>query len=603
MGFNTTAPPRTTKLQDNPTLLFSWWCTGFAMAFIAVRLCGRMVRNNQLFKEDKIMFLSVIPLLIRMAFIHVVLIWGTNNVDLSGGFTPLEIKQRTIGSKLVLPARIFYAMYIWMAKLTISEFLKRLTSTYWKRSYEVMLKGIRWFLLLTFIAVVIATLAECHPFDHYWQVIPDPGPSCRMGYAQLITMGTADMMTDALLVIFPVSLVARSPAFQLKRKLKLIALFSLSICLMVVTGMRVKYVIAHNSRQQYRTVWASGEILGAAAVTNAIVIGSFLRDRGVKKQKYKYNSTTDSMDRPSRRPTRSIGMTDSDDDDLDLFSDMCYRTEHGPESPITPRPAPMAVVSPRTRRDSILKVPGSYFPEVRDDATRASEESDIKTAVEAPLRTPTQPDTSAQQSPRRHRTVSFCDVGGLLEDASSQSSTLAPSSPQTGTRDFAVLNGPSTRRGSDVIASPPPARRGSEALNSPPPVRRGSHALLSGIGGFLSPILQGQRRGSGDDLKRTKSNDFGNDFELTHASGALAPIVEPSVKPVAPIQLRRHGSRSSLQDVGGLLGPPTGGIPPLPDIALHPPPTTNSPNRTPSPTNFSRPRPQSSSPLASPLAA
>src|ERR1700753_4476683 len=100
-----------------------------------------------------------------------------------------------------------------MAKLTISEFLKRLTATFWKRSYEVTLKGIRWFLLLTFIAVVIATLAECQPFDHYWQVTPDPGASCRMGYAQLITMGNADMVTDALLIIFPVSLVALSPAF------------------------------------------------------------------------------------------------------------------------------------------------------------------------------------------------------------------------------------------------------------------------------------------------------------------------------------------------------------------------------------------------------
>jgi hypothetical protein len=110
MGFDTTAPEKSTKIQNNPTLLFSWWCTGFALAFILVRLCGRMVRNNQLFKEDKIMLLSVIPLFIRMGLIHVVLIWGTNNVDLSEGLTDLEIEHRMIGSKLVLPARIFYAM-------------------------------------------------------------------------------------------------------------------------------------------------------------------------------------------------------------------------------------------------------------------------------------------------------------------------------------------------------------------------------------------------------------------------------------------------------------------------------------------------------------
>lgn len=96
-------------MQNNPTLLFSWWCTGFALAFLIVRLCGRKVRNSQLFKEDKIMMLAIIPLLARMAFIHVVLLWETNNVDLSGGFTDEEIRHREMGSKLVLPARIFYA--------------------------------------------------------------------------------------------------------------------------------------------------------------------------------------------------------------------------------------------------------------------------------------------------------------------------------------------------------------------------------------------------------------------------------------------------------------------------------------------------------------
>jgi len=517
------------------------------------------------------MALAIFPLLARMAFVHVVLIWGTNNVDISEPFTEIELQHREIGSKLVLPARIFYAAFIWMAKLTISEFLKRLTSTYWKRSYELALKGIRWFLILTFIAVVIATLAECQPFDHYWQVVPDPGAQCRMGYAQLITMGVADMITDFLLIVFPVSLVALSPAFPLKRKLKLCFLFSLSAILMVVTGLRIRSVIEHHGRQQYRTVWASGEIIGAAAVANAIVIGSFLRDRGVKKRKYKYNSTTDSMEAPSRRPTRNSRLSDSDsEDDAELFRDMCYRTEHDPEQPVTPRPAPVALVSPGTRRDSILKVPGSYFPKAPDDITRDSEESDVKTAIEPPS-----PFTKAPEllpvpaTARRQRTVSFCDVGGLLEDASSQSSTLAPSSPKNGTR------------------------RGSEPFNSPPQARRGSNALLSGLGGFLSPILQGQKRGSGDDLSRTRSRDSANTMEMT-AAGALSPIHEPAVSPVAPIQLRRNGSRSSLQDVGGLLGPSTN-TPPVPALpsastTLTPSPPQPDTSRSRSPSPFSSPK-------------
>jgi len=57
-----------------------------------------------------------------------------------------------------------------MGKWTISEFLKRLTATSWNRHYERVLQVIRGFLVVTFLAVVIGTLAECRPFSHYWQV-------------------------------------------------------------------------------------------------------------------------------------------------------------------------------------------------------------------------------------------------------------------------------------------------------------------------------------------------------------------------------------------------------------------------------------------------
>jgi hypothetical protein len=103
-------PEPQTRIQQNPTLLFSWWCTIFALAIILTRCCGRMVRNNQMFREDKIMLGSIIPLLIRMALVHVIMLWGTNNIDTSGGLSDIDIRHREIGSKLVLAARIFYAM-------------------------------------------------------------------------------------------------------------------------------------------------------------------------------------------------------------------------------------------------------------------------------------------------------------------------------------------------------------------------------------------------------------------------------------------------------------------------------------------------------------
>jgi hypothetical protein len=107
---NATPPARRTRSANNPTLLYSWWCTIFSIVIIGFRLSGRYIRNERLFREDKIMAWSVVPLLARMACVHVVLIYGTNNVDVSDLTDPIEIRHREIGSQLVLAARVFYAM-------------------------------------------------------------------------------------------------------------------------------------------------------------------------------------------------------------------------------------------------------------------------------------------------------------------------------------------------------------------------------------------------------------------------------------------------------------------------------------------------------------
>jgi hypothetical protein len=398
---------------------------------------------------------------------------------------------------------------IWMAKFTISEFLKRLTSSFWKSQYEIVLRGIRIFLAVTFAAVVIATLAECQPFDHYWQVIPDPGPQCRLGYAQLITMGTADMITDLLLVFFPIPIVLQAKAFNLKRKISLVLLFSLSLVLVALTGYRVRSVIDHRGRQQYRSVFASGEILAAAAVSNAIVIGSYLRDRGVKKQKYRYNSTTDSTDRPSTR--RHTIVLNSNESDADLFRDMCYRTAPELEEQFTPRPPPLAI-SPSRRESGTSKEKDSYFPE----STADSEDSDVKTAVEVPIASPAPSPRDTRTFPSKKRNVSFSDVGGLLEDTCSRSSTVAPSPTITNIQDW---------------VSPP---------SSP---RRGSRQYFSEFGGLLSPIRSSHPQPSQENMR---------DHSMTSALHASIVMEDVPVSNSEP----RPDSEQTLQGIERPLSSP-----------------------------------------------
>ena len=108
MSLYSSPPPARAFNADKATLLVCWWCTSFAAVIIFFRVCGRYIRSEKLFKEDWLAFVCLIPLLCRMALVHVVLLYGTNNA-ITTGLTDEEIWHRSIGSRLVLVSRIFYA--------------------------------------------------------------------------------------------------------------------------------------------------------------------------------------------------------------------------------------------------------------------------------------------------------------------------------------------------------------------------------------------------------------------------------------------------------------------------------------------------------------
>lgn len=106
--FWTAPPPARNFNEDKATLIVCWWCTMFAVTIIMFRVTGRYIRTEKLFPEDIIASLCIIPILARMALVHVVLLYGTNNV-ITDGLSQLNISHREIGSRLVLGSRIFYA--------------------------------------------------------------------------------------------------------------------------------------------------------------------------------------------------------------------------------------------------------------------------------------------------------------------------------------------------------------------------------------------------------------------------------------------------------------------------------------------------------------
>ena len=321
------------------------------------------------------------------------------------------------------------------------------------------------------MAVVVATLTECQPFHRYWQVIPDPGAKCRQGHAQLITMGVSDVITDLLLVVFPIPIVLRS-TIAAKRKFSLVLLFSFSLILVGITLYRVTGVIERHSDQQFRSLLASLEILAAAAVSNAVVLGSFIRDRGEKKKRFRFGSTTGSgsLD-TSNNQQRSRNLTQRHwGSDADLVGDLGIRVARDLEEHelSVPRPAPVALPSASHAASVTLQLKENWT--FRSRPSTETNETDLKAVVQESEKQ-LDPTDAPTPTPRR---VSFFDVGGLLGDEPS----------------------PAPRHPSVAIVSPialphlthGPSSNPSQPLPDsilPQECRRGSHTLLQDVGGLV----------------------------------------------------------------------------------------------------------------------
>ncbi|KAK3987351.1 hypothetical protein QBC44DRAFT_295246 [Cladorrhinum sp. PSN332] len=321
MALYSPPPPARPFSEDKPTVLTSWWITIFCAAVILLRLLGRFVRVEKLFGEDKVAAAVLIPLFLRMALVHPALLYGTNNVlinhELSSEAHAEDLRRRAIGSGLILASRVAYAATLWMLKLVTLEFFNRLVGVSGKRQYARLLLFSRIVLAATFFAFVVSDLAECIPLKHYWQVSPDPGPQCRQGYANLLTGTACNVFTDLMLIIFPVPIVVQS---RLKRgqKALLVGLFCLHLPTVIIAVYRIPQILEENGYQATRTMWASVEILAATFATNALAIGTFVRDKGVKKKKFRYEPPV-SVTR-SRQDSRAVSKKVSwyeDEDDTD----------------------------------------------------------------------------------------------------------------------------------------------------------------------------------------------------------------------------------------------------------------------------------------------
>lgn len=108
-----------------------------------------------------------------------------------------------------------------------------------------------------------ALFSSCRPFNHYWQVTPDPGMLCTAAISPVLIyvfLG-CNIFTDLYLVSLPVPVLIRAP-LKKTQKLSLICLFGCNILISGMTIVRAYFIM------KVRTPTSSSEPFSRITASN-----------------------------------------------------------------------------------------------------------------------------------------------------------------------------------------------------------------------------------------------------------------------------------------------------------------------------------------------
>ncbi|EAS32343.3 uncharacterized protein CIMG_03367 [Coccidioides immitis RS] len=204
--------------------------------------------------DDSWMAFSLVPLVSRTACIA----WY---FDLRAAKTH---HHDVVAKKLVIPSRLAYALFLWCMKLCLLQFYSRLENG--SNRVHRARRALWYFIVVSFLVIVLATLLECRPLSLYWAPTKH---ACQKGTKNLLTMAILNIATDLALILFPIPMLWKMSTLSFQTKVQLTLLFLVGTIVVVVTIIRLPLIFLHSNSQTTRTMWASIELVCASIVGNA----------------------------------------------------------------------------------------------------------------------------------------------------------------------------------------------------------------------------------------------------------------------------------------------------------------------------------------------
>ncbi|KAH7253015.1 hypothetical protein FSOLCH5_013848 [Fusarium solani] len=264
-------------------------CAALIIARLAYRVLFRCKLHPTCHRtwriDDFYMTIAILPLIGRSTCISLSFVLNhshtyepaTEAEALAQGVSVDQLNHdRILSHKLLIPGRICYALFLWCLKLGLLAFYTRFVGVFrWGKAVANTLWA---FIALTFIAVLITTLTECHPLSLMWKLHSDDTKiKCQRALVNLILMAVCNIISDVALIILPFPILQHL-RLDLKAKLQLGFLFSVGAVVVAITILRLPLILNESVSQQSRSKWASIEILCACVVANTPFFYALLKD-------------------------------------------------------------------------------------------------------------------------------------------------------------------------------------------------------------------------------------------------------------------------------------------------------------------------------------
>ncbi|CAG9994670.1 unnamed protein product [Clonostachys byssicola] len=179
----------------------------------------------------------------------------------------------TYGSQMFLFGLTGYFFIVWMLKFNMLCFYSRVVRRMWT---EKFVKPAMAVVILSAVVIVLTIALTCRPFQHYWQVWPDPGPQCvPQNFTVFVVILSFNLFTDVCIMLIPLPVLI-GLKIKLWKRIGVYFLFALGFFCMFAAILR--FVLIFNLNQRgVSAMWSLREDCVAIFVGQAPLVTPLLR--------------------------------------------------------------------------------------------------------------------------------------------------------------------------------------------------------------------------------------------------------------------------------------------------------------------------------------